>query len=79
MISGYSFVSTIVVEIKSSNFKGRHQTSDGGRECLAGQGKKALTREIFTDCERAWDNDSFVLKTDLNVCLVWRGSEIPHM
>lgn len=45
----------------------------------AGQEKKALTREIFTDCERAWDNDSFVLETNFERCLMWRGSEIPHM
>lgn len=29
--------------------------------CKAGE-EKSLTREIFTDCERACDNDSFVLR-----------------
>ena len=63
IISGYSFVSTIVVEINSSNFK-RHQLKD--KNGLQGRRRKALTRDIFTDCESAWDNDNFVLEINLN-------------
>ena len=59
IISGYSFVSSIVAEIKSSNFQ---RAISDVREHLQRREKKVLTREIFTDCARAWDNDNFVLR-----------------
>ena len=67
IISGYSFVSTIVVEINSSNFITRYQING-----LQGMIRKAPTREIFTDCESACDNDNFVLEMDMNVLEVTR-------
>jgi hypothetical protein len=63
IISGYSFVSSIVAEIKSSNFQ--RAISDGGVNALQRREKNVLTREIFTDCARAWDNDNFVLRGKL--------------
>jgi hypothetical protein len=68
----------MVVEIKSSNCKGRYHTSDGERECPQA-GEKALTREIFTDCERAWDNDNFVLEINLNALDVARQRNPLHV
>ena len=68
IISGYSFVSSIVAEIKSSNFQ--TAISDGGVNALQKQKRKVLTREIFTDCARAWDNDNFVLRGQLE----WRST-----
>ena len=68
IISGYSFVSSIVAEIKSSNFQ--RAISDGGMSTLQRREEKVLTREIFTDCARAWDNDNFVLRGKLE----WRST-----
>jgi hypothetical protein len=82
IISGYSFVSTIVVEINSSNFRRqRYQTSDKvkGENGLQGRRRKALTRDIFTDCESAWDNDNFVLEINLNVLEVAREQDPSHV
>lgn len=72
IISGYSFVSSIVVEINSSNFRGDIRRQIEGVHGLWGRRRKALTRDIFTDCESAWDNDNFVLEINLNVLEVAR-------
>jgi hypothetical protein len=50
-----------------------------GGEMPAGQEKKALTRDIFTDCESAWDNDNFVLEINLNVLEVERQQNPSHV
>jgi hypothetical protein len=45
----------------------------------AGHKKKGLTREIFTDCERAWDNDNFVLEINSNALDVTRQGNPSHV
>ena len=54
MISGMSFVSSIVVDMSDSNYA-LHQW------LLEHWGRAALTNDILTDCASACDSDSFVL------------------
>lgn len=56
MTSGMSFVSSILEEINSSNW-----TEAAWIEGFNRQSLHLLTKEIFTDCDRACDNDNFVL------------------
>jgi mRNA-degrading endonuclease HigB of HigAB toxin-antitoxin module len=50
-----------------------------GENGLHGRRRKALTRDIFTDCESAWDNDNFVLEINLNVLEVARWQDPSHV
>jgi hypothetical protein len=54
-----------VVEINSSNFEELVLAFDETKMYLEGGRGRELTREIFTDCERACDNDNFVLGSPL--------------
>lgn len=42
-----------------------------GENDLQGR-RKSLTRDIFTDCESAWDNDNFVLEINLSALEISR-------